>query len=97
MEKEETGTELLRKYLLEWRERLATEVGTEMGCPFCGVARVRRSDYVRCNGCGINWLDEERGLPGYLDRDPGLARHDARMVTGVSKSAVISGEGVEKG
>lgn len=24
-------------------------------CPFCGLPRSLRSDYVRCNPCGTNW------------------------------------------
>lgn len=24
-------------------------------CPFCGLSRSLRSDYVRCNPCGRNW------------------------------------------
>ena len=50
------------------KERLA-EVGTLPGCPLCGAARVARSDYVRCNGCGVNWMDGEN-----LDRDPRAER-----------------------
>ena len=38
------------------RDRLA-EVGTLPECPMCGRARVQRSDYVRCNPCGLNWLE----------------------------------------
>ncbi len=40
------------------QERLA-EVGTEPECPFCHKPRVKRSDYIRCNPCGTNWLDGE--------------------------------------
>lgn len=50
------------------RERLA-EVGTEPTCPFCQRPRVRRSDYIRCNREGINWLDGED-----LTKDPRLSR-----------------------
>ena len=41
------------------RKAAVNEVGTEAGCPFCKRGRVRRSDYIRCIGCGINWLDGE--------------------------------------
>ena len=93
-----TGIEpenLLRKHLLEWREQLAREVGTESPCPFCGEPRVRRSDYIRCNLDGINWLDEERHLPDYLNRNPAAARSAASMAT-TPRSAATSAEGVEK-
>lgn len=54
------------------------EIGTEPPCPFCQRPRVRRSDYIRCNPCGVNWLAEEmhltyKGRP-YLEVDPRLAR-----------------------
>ena len=48
--------------------RLA-EVGTEPPCPFCGKARVKRSDYTRCLTCGKNWLAGED-----LTKDPRLSR-----------------------
>jgi ribosomal protein L37AE/L43A len=32
------------------------EVGTMPPCPFCQRLRVERGDYIRCNPCGINWL-----------------------------------------
>jgi hypothetical protein len=53
------------------RERLA-EVGTEPPCPFCGVPRVRRSDYIRCNREGINWLEGED-----ITKDPRASRGSA--------------------
>jgi uncharacterized Zn finger protein (UPF0148 family) len=27
----------------------------DMPCPFCGLPRCSRSDYIRCSQCGINW------------------------------------------
>ena len=45
----------LGKQLREWRRLLATEVGTEPACPFCKRPRLRRSDYIRCTPCGLNW------------------------------------------
>jgi len=57
-------------------ERLA-EAGTEPDCPFCQRPRVLRSDYIRCNRCGINWLAEEMHLPDYLNRDPRIARTES--------------------
>jgi hypothetical protein len=56
------------------RQDRLNEVGTLSPCPFCRKPRVQRSDYVRCNPCGINWLDEEMHLPNYLSRDPRVAR-----------------------
>jgi hypothetical protein len=53
---------------LKGRDTLRTEIrkgGSEAPCPFCGVPRVRRTDYIRCCRCGINWLRDEP-----LDRDP---------------------------
>ena len=52
----------------ERQERL-NESGSEPPCPFCGVPRVRRSDYIRCNQEGINWIDGED-----LTKDPRLSR-----------------------
>jgi len=38
-------------------------------CPFCGVPRSKRSDYVRCSRCGINWLEgEDLGKHPKIDR-----------------------------
>ena len=77
------------------RERL-NERGTEPPCPFCQRPRVSRSDYVRCNPCGINWLDEEMGLPGYLDKDPRVARAEAaRMASAIQPIAGTSKEGAK--
>jgi hypothetical protein len=39
--------------------------GSESPCPFCGLPRVKRSDYIRCCRCGINWINGEA-----LDKDP---------------------------
>lgn len=76
-------------------ERLS-EVGTEPPCPFCRRPRVERSDYIRCNPCGINWLNEEMHLPGYLDKDPRVARKEAvRMVTGTRLTADTLEAGAE--
>jgi hypothetical protein len=55
------------------RENLA-EVGTMPPCPFCQRPRAVRSDYIRCNRCGINWVKDESHLPNYLNRNPAAAR-----------------------
>jgi hypothetical protein len=34
------------------------EPGDELDCPFCQNPRVTRSDYIRCNHCGMNWLSD---------------------------------------
>lgn len=41
---------------MELNERLA-EVGSERASPLCGVPRVKRSSYIRCNPCGQNWSE----------------------------------------
>jgi tRNA(Ile2) C34 agmatinyltransferase TiaS len=78
------------------REQRLAEVGTEPACPFCQRALVSRSDYIRCNRCGINWLNEEMHLPGYLERDPRVARSEAaRMAGGTRPTAGTSKGDVE--
>lgn len=51
--------------------------GTEPPCPFCGRPRLKRSNYIRCGRCGVNWCDGEK-----LDRDPSIERK-AKMLAGV--------------
>ena len=84
-----SNPEQLGKDLEAWRHHLMTEEGTEPPCPFCQTPRVTRSSYIRCNQCGVNWLDEERKLsPDYLDKDPRLSRpRVAPTNTSASKSA----------
>jgi hypothetical protein len=53
------------------RERIAYEIqngGSEAPCPFCGLPRCQRSDYIRCAKCGINWSPVDE-----LDRDPSMS------------------------
>jgi len=70
------------------RQERMSEVGTEPPCPFCHQPRVMRSDYVRCNLCGVNWLFEEMHLPNYLSRNPAAARSEAaRMARGTKPTA----------
>ncbi len=85
-------TNELGKHLTEWRRQLVMEQGTEPPCPWCGVPRVKRSDYIRCNPCGTNWIDSERNLTDskgslYLETNPQAARDHARMVATASKPA----------
>jgi hypothetical protein len=73
------------------REQRLNEAGTEPPCPFCQRPRVSRSDYIRCNPCGVNWLNEEMSLPNYLDRDPRVARREAALTgTGTKPTASTS-------
>lgn len=75
-------------HLEEFRTTIVTEQGTEPPCPFCQIPRVKRTDYIRCNPCGINWLDEERTLAlDYLNRNPAVARHAALMAASPKKPA----------
>jgi hypothetical protein len=63
-------------YLTATREERLNEVGTLPPCPFCGRLRVQRSDYVRCNPCGMNWLDGDD-----LGRNPQLVRWEKFMAS----------------
>jgi ribosomal protein L37AE/L43A len=75
------------------REERLAEVGTEPPCPFCRRPRVSRSSYVRCNPCGINWLNEEMDLPNYMERDPRVVRSEAaRTVSGMKPTADTKAE-----
>lgn len=69
------------------RQERLNEKGTESLCPFCKVARAKRSDYLRCLKCGLNWLDEENTFPGYLDEDPRKSRHARFMAEAMAGSA----------
>lgn len=55
-------------------------------CPFCGLPRCQRSDYVRCSKCGVNWLDGED-----LSRDPKIDRYKA-MAESLRSTAKVKGE-----
>ena len=74
----ESMTEVMREQL---RLAYLNEAGTEPPCPWCKSPRVARSDYIRCNRCGVNWLNEEMHLPRYLDRDPRVVRSEAALTT----------------
>ena len=83
-----TGNELTKGFR-DYRQFLAEEAGSEPACPFCQTPRVRRSDYIRCNDCGVNWLDSETRLPNYLNRNPNAAR----TVIAAKQSAATSEAG----
>ena len=71
-------------------QKALNEVGSEPPCPFCHRARVLRSDYIRCNPCGMNWLVSEMHLPNYLNRNPAAARSNpdgARLPAHTGNSA----------
>lgn len=76
------------------RQDRLNEVGTEPACPFCGRPRVSRSDYIRCNPCVVNWLNEEMQLPGYLDRNPAACRAEAARTVSATKPTADTSEGV---
>lgn len=68
------------------QERLA-EVGTEPACPFCQTPRVKRNDYIRCNPCGVNWLNGED-----ITTDPRKARKAEMLRTqGIASSRQDTG------
>ena len=70
------------------RQECLDEAGTMPPCPFCGRPRVVRSSYMRCQRCGINWIDEEMGLRDYLNRNPSACRWEAaHMGTGTRSAA----------
>ena len=78
--------------LIEWsrgiKERLAYEIangGSEAPCPFCGLPRCQRSDYIRCCRCGINWSPGDE-----LDRDPRMSGLP-RATGGLGTAAKVSG------
>lgn len=64
------------------RQDRINEKGTEPPCPFCNRPRVKRSDYIRCNQCGVNWLDGEE-----IMTDPRAQRKAAMMGTRSTKQA----------
>lgn len=75
------------------RQAYLNEVGTMPPCPFCQKPRVQRSDYVRCNPCGINWLAGED-----LNRNPKAERWEkflaaARSTRNTSSTATEPGSG----
>lgn len=72
----------LREYMNLTREERINEAGTEPACLFCQRPRVSRSDYIRCNHCGVNWLNEEMHLENYLFSDPRVRRREAARTAG---------------
>lgn len=47
------------------RQDRMNEAGTEPPCPMCKKPRVTRTDYIRCNPCGLNWSEGQA-----IDRHP---------------------------
>ena len=78
------------------RQASRNEQGAEPPCPWCKKPRVLRSNHIRCNGCGVNWLAEEMHLPNYLNLDPRVARaRDARTANSTSRTAEQSEAGAK--
>jgi uncharacterized Zn finger protein (UPF0148 family) len=43
----------------------------DLPCPYCGLPRCQRSDYIRCSKCGLNW---DMGLEAAdYERHPAMA------------------------
>lgn len=73
----------LGRQLLAWNRQVQSEQGTETACPMCQTPRVsRESGYIRCNQCGVNWLQGEN-----RSKDPRVERYHAVMASARSKSA----------
>lgn len=76
-------------------ERLA-EVGSEPPCPFCQRPRVKRSSYIRCNPCGLNWGKDQATDRHPLATQPTASTtqelRDNGAPTAKSTSEVIDGE-----
>lgn len=95
LEKLEKGIMLQEEDREALRELRRNEPGTEPPCPWCHRPRVLRSDYIRCNPCGTNWLVSEMhlmydGRP-YLSVDPRLARAESvRMENSMRRTAGTS-------
>lgn len=78
------------------RQERLNELGAEPPCPFCQTPRVTRSDYIRCNRCGVNWLDGEMHLANYLNSDPRVARKaNVHMDSVIVDTVDMSEEDVE--
>ena len=93
LEKMKVFTDAEREAL---RQVALNEVGTMPPCPFCGKPRVARSSYMRCQRCGVNWLDEEVHLRDYLNRNPSACRWEAaHMGTGTKSGVTPSAGGAE--
>jgi len=71
--------------MVEAKERVQREAReggelVDLPCPFCKRPRSQRSTCIRCTLCATNWLQEEMGLPNYLERDPRVARREAALM-----------------
>ena len=75
----------MKEWMSMTRQERLSELGTESACPFCQNPRVERSDYIRCNPCGVNWLQEEMHLPNYLNSDPRIARRELARTESAAK------------
>ena len=61
------------KKLIEKENREGGDL-KHLPCPFCHKPRSQRSDYVRCQPCGINWLQgEDLSRHPLVSREPYLS------------------------
>jgi hypothetical protein len=68
------------------RQERLTEAGTMPPCPLCQKPRVQRSDYIRCNPCGVNWLNGED-----IDKNPKVERWNQMLNAARSRGTQHSG------
>jgi len=75
----------MKKWLDMTPQQRVNEPGTMSPCPFCQKPRVERSDYIRCNHCGVNWLDGED-----VTKNPTIERMKAVVSSGKAHVASVS-------
>ena len=89
--------EILEYAKLNREQRLA-EKGTESPCPIkgCWKPRVKRTEYIRCNPCGLNWLScEDLSLSPLLSREPYLTWKKKYAVAGSITGKTETGTSAE--
>jgi hypothetical protein len=78
-----SASDLSPSSFAEWASTIHTQLQHEskhggeltgLPCPFCHLPRCQRSDYIRCQHCGVNWLAGED-----LNHNPSIERHDAYL------------------
>jgi hypothetical protein len=67
------------------RRTRRNEPGTEPPCPMCGKPRVKRSTYIRCNPCAVNWSERED-----TSSDPTIERY-AQLIRDTRSRATKTG------
>lgn len=73
------------------RQERLSEAGTMPACPMCGKPRVQRSDYIRCNPCGMNWSEGQA-----IDRHP-LATQPIPSIETATDATVPTAESTTDG